>query len=446
MPYIPQIVKNSSLTSDTLNAIGQDIGLNVTVVTDNTQTLFNYAKSVLSTSSMTNAFLSSLINLFAQPELLAASYENPLKRFKKGVLEYGEGREEVWVDIAKGVKKNKDYMNPSSPIPTSVPSVLAAFHVLNVEAAYKTTVARRELNRGLTTFGGVDYLINLIVSRPRVSAEKDENTLTRLMLALLALDAIKAGKNKEVTAVSTDAKAMLKACRQAALDFEDLEKDYTVAGNYNSTKREDLTCILPHAVESIVDVEALASAFNIDKAEFLGQRVSIRDFAFKADEKERILAITGLQSWPISEAEEGLLEKVQGIVADKDILFIYDVEAPHFGDPFPNGLDESINYFWHVATSYGYSPFHNALVLTEPLTRVNITFNKNNESATGTMTQQSVVANVATALKANSYALTGYHFKEWNTAAAGTGTSYADGAQITAASNTTLYAIWEADA
>ena len=67
---------------------------------------------------------------------------------------------------------------------------------------------------------------------------------------------------------------------------------------------------------------------------------------------------------------------------------------------------------------------------------------------TGTMTAQSIPVGTATALNSNTFtAPTGYLFKEWNTKADGTGTSYANGASVTdlgdAGGTVTLFAIWE---
>ena len=61
----------------------------------------------------------------------------------------------------------------------------------------------------------------------------------------------------------------------------------------------------------------------------------------------------------------------------------------------------------------------------------------------GTMTPQTVNAKTDTALNANSFTREGYNFLNWNTAADGTGDSYADGATINLTENTTLYAQWE---
>ena len=61
----------------------------------------------------------------------------------------------------------------------------------------------------------------------------------------------------------------------------------------------------------------------------------------------------------------------------------------------------------------------------------------------GTMDPQTVYAKTDTALNANSFTREGYNFTGWNTAADGTGTSYADGATVNLSENTILYAQWE---
>ena len=61
----------------------------------------------------------------------------------------------------------------------------------------------------------------------------------------------------------------------------------------------------------------------------------------------------------------------------------------------------------------------------------------------GTMEPQTVFEKTDTALTANAFTRGGYDFKGWNTAADGTGTSYADGATVNLSENTILYAQWE---
>lgn len=61
----------------------------------------------------------------------------------------------------------------------------------------------------------------------------------------------------------------------------------------------------------------------------------------------------------------------------------------------------------------------------------------------GTMEAQTVPEKTDTALTPNAFTRKGYNFLNWNTAADGTGDSYADGATVNLTADTTLYAQWE---
>ena len=81
----------------------------------------------------------------------------------------------------------------------------------------------------------------------------------------------------------------------------------------------------------------------------------------------------------------------------------------------------------------------------EPV-ELTVTFDKNGSAeypVEGTMEPQTVLEKTDTALNANTFTRKGYNFLNWNTAANGTGNSYADGATVNLTENTTLYAQWE---
>lgn len=77
---------------------------------------------------------------------------------------------------------------------------------------------------------------------------------------------------------------------------------------------------------------------------------------------------------------------------------------------------------------------------TTPLRTYEISYNAN--GGTGTTASQTKVRGTDIVLSANSFTRSNYHFVEWNTAADGTGTSYAEGATYSTDSALTLYAIW----
>ena len=81
----------------------------------------------------------------------------------------------------------------------------------------------------------------------------------------------------------------------------------------------------------------------------------------------------------------------------------------------------------------------------EPV-ELTVTFEANGSAeypVEGTMTPQTVNAKTDTVLNTNTFTREGYNFTGWNTAADGTGDSYADGATVNLAENTILYAQWE---
>lgn len=74
-----------------------------------------------------------------------------------------------------------------------------------------------------------------------------------------------------------------------------------------------------------------------------------------------------------------------------------------------------------------------------------VTFDGNTSDG-GSMSAQSANYNTPTALTANAFTKTGYTFTGWNTAANGSGTAYADGANYGFTADVTLYAQWQAEA
>ncbi len=90
------------------------------------------------------------------------------------------------------------------------------------------------------------------------------------------------------------------------------------------------------------------------------------------------------------------------------------------------------------------------LEMDNTCTSYTVAFNANEPTdapaATGTMENQTITEGVATPLAANTYKVDGYAFVGWNTAADGSGTTYADKASVTnlttANTTITLYAQW----
>ncbi len=123
---------------------------------------------------------------------------------------------------------------------------------------------------------------------------------------------------------------------------------------------------------------------------------------------------------------------VAAIVDGADTVYFFDVPGDDPASPgvIEGGVEESTVVFyigdlvadqtgiWHSGTNVELN-----LTATTALPMRTVTFNANGGS--GSMAPQT--ANVPTALNANTFTRTGYTFNNWNTAANGSGTSYANG-------------------
>ena len=72
-----------------------------------------------------------------------------------------------------------------------------------------------------------------------------------------------------------------------------------------------------------------------------------------------------------------------------------------------------------------------------------VTFDKNNDAATGEMDPQLFARGVGTQLNKNAFTLDGYTFAGWNTQADGLGETYVDEKIFSLTEDLTLYAMWE---
>lgn len=117
-----------------------------------------------------------------------------------------------------------------------------------------------------------------------------------------------------------------------------------------------------------------------------------------------------------------------------------------------DGSNSQYSLYYYSGSPYAggdvkYSGFSVRCIRSTPGT-LTINFDGNGSTGGNTASQQIAAGNTAS-LNANGFTRSGYAFTSWNTAADGSGTSYADGADYTVTPATgdatiTLYAQWEA--
>ena len=109
-----------------------------------------------------NEFLSALVNRIGRVIITSKSYTNPLRVFKKGILEYGETIEEIFVNIAKA-KQFDPSVAEEEVFKREIPDVNAVFHKMNLQNFYKVTVSNEQLRQAFLSSQGINDLIGYIV-------------------------------------------------------------------------------------------------------------------------------------------------------------------------------------------------------------------------------------------------------------------------------------------
>lgn len=306
-----------------------------------------------------NEFINALINRIALVRMQSATFNNPYKHLKKGFLEFGETVENIFVGIIRAVKYDPE-KGASREFKRTLPNVQSVFHITNWKVMYPVTIDKQTLKRAFTSADGVTNLITSIIEQVYQSAEYDEYLLFKYLL----IKAISHGKLYTQQIDTTDMNSVAVAFRGKS---NLLPIDMT--GRFNETHVQNNTpvdkqCIFMDAdFNAKFDVEVLASAFNMNKADFIGKLHLIDDFtSFDNERFEEIRKeSTGLEE--VTTDELALMEHVKGVLLDEDWFQVYDNLFEFDETRVGSGL--YWNYWLHVWKTISYSPFANAIVFVD---------------------------------------------------------------------------------
>lgn len=296
--------------------------------------------AMLTYESTQNEFLNALVNRIARVIITSKSYQNPLRMFKKGVLEFGETIEEIFVNIARAHQFDPAVAE-KEVFKREIPDVNAVFHKMNYQNFYKTTISNEQLRQAFLSYQGISDLIARIVDSLYTGSEFDEF----LVMKQLIVDAANDGKMYTVTipeVTPDNAKTIVAKIKGVSNSMEFMSTTYNSMGVLNYTKKENQIFLIDAAFDAMIDVEVLASAFNMSKAEFMGQRVLIDNF--------------------------GELTGVYAAIVDKDWFMVFD-NWIGFTENY-NGQGLYWNYFYHCWKTFSTSPFSNAVLFTTNATSV----------------------------------------------------------------------------
>ena len=359
MAIKPKIRTLTNNSVDVLNAIRNSASTNyrdyVPVATPDADSIRTIGAIIMDSPSLQNEFLSALFNRIGRVIVESKQYENPWSVFKKGVLEFGETIESVFVNIAKpfqydpAVAENQIFKR-------NIPDVRSTFYVMNYQKFYKSTIQDRDLRKAFLSWDGITDLIAKIVDSMYTGANYDEFQVMKYMLARQILD----GRlyPVEIAQVSgANAKSIVTSVKQASNKLTFQSTKYNVAGVSTHTKKEEQYVIVSSDFDAIMDVEVLASAFNMSKAEFMGRRMLVDGFGDIDNDRLAILFDGDDTYTEITSAELEALNEIPAIIVDETYFEIFD-NLLEFTEDF-NGEGLYWQYWYHTWKTFGVSPFAN---------------------------------------------------------------------------------------
>ena len=315
-----------------------------------------------------NEFLHNLINLIGYQIITSKYYSNPWAALKKGYVEDTQAIEDIFVNITEGYQYDPHEDENDSPFKQKKPDVRSAFYIMNFMKVYQTTVNEDMLRAAFRSWDGVNDLISKITESIYTSANYDDFLIMKYMLAYH----IYTGHIKQVTvdAITDPAsvRSNVKAIKAYSNKLQYESPDYNMTGVYTFSERNDQYLITTAIFDAEADVDVLAMAFNMDKAEFLGHRIQVDGFGDL--NMPRVKALIGDYENFIEFTDEELaaLNAIPAVLIDRDFVQVWDMKERTTDIFNPKKL--YWNYFYHVWRAYAVSPFANAVVFLPSTPRV----------------------------------------------------------------------------
>ena len=359
MAIKPAVSTLNASTIDILNVIRANASMEYQQLVPEigqAQEVVKVGEAIMGYPALANQFLNALINRIAMVRIKSASFYNDYAELKKGYLEFGETVEEVFVNIAKAREFSAEKAE-ARELKRTIPDVRAAFHTMNWRVQYPVTIQDEDLRQAFMNINGVQDLIARIVDSVYIAQEYDEF----LLFKYLMIKAITKGKMYPVSiGDGTDLKEAGVAFRGISNKLTFMGTQYNASGVTTTTPKADQYIFMDSTFNAQYDVNVLASAFNMDKADFMGRLKLIDDWTTFDNERFNVIRENSTMIEEVTEEELALMANVKAVLVDAEWFQIYDNNNKFTEKYVASGM--YWNYFYNVWKTVSSSPFSNAVV------------------------------------------------------------------------------------
>lgn len=288
-----------------------------------------------------NQFLSALCNKIVMQSVEDASFENPFKKYDGRPIRFGDTIENIFVEMPKGYKYDKDATDPFTRVN---PSVKALYATINYEMQYETTIYDSLLRRAALSEYGFMNLIDTILAQLRKSMNIDEYFATIRMLNNEDLYADGFEEiEKDADATKTAAKVAERIVNVTSA-FEHPMTANNKARVMNVTNKNDILLVIKYDLLNSINLDYLTGVFNLNKVDLIKNIITVDSFQVATDDEQAVSPLVG--------------EDIDFIIIDTKGFDNHT--ALEDGGMIYNPKGKYTNHFMNLWKIISYKYFHNA--------------------------------------------------------------------------------------
>ena len=290
---------------------------------------------------VTNEFMSTLLNMIIKQVIHSKLFSNPLKALKKGKKPLGDTIEEIYTNFIKADVYDQTGANL---LQRKLPDTKTVFHRMNRQDKYKVTVNPEQLFKAFASYDKLQSYIATIINTLYNSSELDEFILTKeLLKQAYDNNAIVVVNVPDPLTSADNGKEFIRIVKTVSGDMvfpNSNNNAYLTAQSSDNkpiitfSRKDEQVLIIDNPTNVSVDINVLASIFNMSVAEF--------------NDTKKIV----IDAFPDPDVRCALVDEAFFQIYD-DLLMFKRWENPE-------GLYD--NYYLHVWQTLAYSPLVNAVI------------------------------------------------------------------------------------
>ena len=309
------------------------------------------AQPVLNYVNVRNDFMSMLINKIVATKFEVKYFKNPLQVLEGDEMPLGYATEDIYINPAKGRRMNVDDF--AGLLAKYEADVKVQYNHINMDLQYPVTVSYTQLKKAFTSWTSLEKFIDALSMSLYNGAYIDEFRFTKNLIGGAYL------KNQVqyevVSGVNTEAnaKAFVTKMRELYLNMQMPSSKYNAWNKVGGEGRpvetwsmpENLVFVIRNDILAYIDVNVLATAFNVNKTDLLGRILPVDNFSAFDDDGNEIF--------------DGA--NIIGFIGDKSWFRIQRQDM--FVEEFRNPNNRTYQMYLNLIKQYQYSLFANGMVI-----------------------------------------------------------------------------------